>query len=229
MSDQPSKRTTIDLIIEKKVPFVCVFFVVFLITYAFLAWIDFLPEPVSSSPETEEIKVDINTEEETIENEEVSITEPEIIMVENILPEKIIFDSLDRTVSVLNPTSKTIEDLDHALLSGVVRHPDSATLEQLGSVFILGHSSYLPAVNNENYKAFNGIQNLKWGDTIRLQAGNKEYVYRVDKVFQAYATTASVPIAVGKQRLVLATCNSFGSVDDRYIVEADLLEVRAVS
>jgi len=36
-----------------------------------------------------------------------------------------------------------------------------------------------------------------------------------------------VPIAGDTERLVLATCNSFGSVDDRHIVEAVLISVRS--
>ena len=112
------------------------------------------------------------------------------------------------------------------MLSGAVRHPDSATLDQLGTVFILGHSSYLPSVRNKNFQAFNGIQDLKWGDTIKITATEGEYVYRVDKVYRAKAQDITVPIAGSVKRLVLATCNSFGSVNDRYIVEADLVETK---
>ena len=140
-------------------------------------------------------------------------------------PLSITIPAIDKTVAVLNPTSRLVADLDAALLEGVVRHPDSATLEQNGTVFILGHSSYLPAVRNKNFQAFNGIQDLKWGDTITISSTDGDYVYRVDKVYRAKAGEVVVPIAGPKQRLYLATCNSFGSTDDRYIVEADLVEV----
>ena len=46
------------------------------------------------------------------------------------------------------------------------------------------------------------------------------YEYRVEKVYRAKAQDLTVPIAGTGNRLTLATCNSFGSVDDRYIVEA---------
>ena len=146
--------------------------------------------------------------------------------VGNILPEKITFDSLNRSVTVFNPNSRNVTELDNALLNGVVRHPDSATLGQNGTVFILGHSSYLPKVLNENFQAFNGIQDLKWGDLIKVEGGDEVYIYRVEKVYKAKATDTTVPIAGESQRLVLATCNSFGSTDDRYIVEAELAEVK---
>jgi len=224
-------REIIDVIVLRKVSFLVAFFVVFLITYAILSWLDFLPEPVSDKNNKKDyvsfvedkLMVEDNVNDENTNDTQIS-SEPEIIK-EKVIPNKITFDSLKKSVVVLNPDSRKVEDLDRALLEGVVRHPDSATLEQQGTVFILGHSSYLPTVLNANFKAFNGIQDLKWGDVIRLEAGDEEYVYRVDKVFRAEATKATVPIAGENQRLVLATCNSFGSVDDRYIVEADLLEV----
>lgn len=209
---------------EVRLKFALVSVFVFLVSYSLLAYFDFLPEPVEN-----EVK---NTVSEIKEAMEIVSTEPVVATSteEEVgqLPEKITFNSLNRSVAILNPTSKSIQDLDNALLSGVVRHPDSAILGQSGTVFILGHSSYLPKVINPNFQAFNGIQNLKWGDTIRLESESKVYVYRVDKVYKARATDTTVPIAGEEKRLVLATCNSFGSVDDRYIVEADLIEVRAL-
>ena len=196
---------------------------VFLVSYTLLAYADFLPEPV-------EDKVG-NTVSDIKNAMEIVTSEPDIAtpLEEEVgqLPEKITFDTLNRSVTVLNPTSKSIQDLDDALLSGVVRHPDSAILGQTGTVFILGHSSYLPKVLNPAFQAFNNIQNLRWGDTISLESESKVYVYRVDKVYKAKATDTTVPIAGEEMRLILATCNSFGSVDDRYIVEADLIEVKA--
>lgn len=138
-----------------------------------------------------------------------------------IIPVALQIPRLNKTVTVLNPQSRLINDLDAALLSGVVRHPDSARLDQEGNVFILGHSSYLPVVTNRNFQAFNGIQNLEWGDIIVLMADNgMEYTYRVERVYRARAEEVVVPIAGVGHRLTLATCNSFGSIDDRYMVES---------
>lgn len=142
----------------------------------------------------------------------------------NVLPLSLSIEKLEKTVTVLNPTSRSIADLDAALLDGVVRHPDSATLSQEGNVFILGHSSYLPNVFNKNFQAFNGIQNLAWGDTITVTSADMVYTYRVEKVYRARAQDVTVPIAGTGNRLTLATCNSFGSVDDRYIVEAKRID-----
>jgi len=78
----------------------------------------------------------------------------------------------------------------------------------------------LPRVFNKNFQAFNGIQNLEWGDKIEVHTDGFVYEYRVDKVYKAKAEEVTVPIADTGRMLTLATCNSFGSVDDRYIVEA---------
>ncbi len=203
----------------KKIEFLTVFFFVVLGTYAVLFSLGLVP-----TAEAEPVQ----TEEPTMEESEPEIDEPVTqAVVEAVfspLPTKIIFDSLGKEVDVLNPESRDIADLDAALLDGAVRHPDSATLADEGNIFILGHSSYLPNVLNKNYQAFNGIQDLTWGDTIRVQSEDAEYTYRVQKVYKAKANEVIVPHTPGKAQLTLATCNSFGSKDDRFIVEATLID-----
>ncbi len=201
-----------------KLPFLVVFFVVVLLSYAFLYAIDFIPEPVTAVEKVEEEPVSAVSLGMPEEEEEVVELAP--------LPIKIIFDSLDKEVQVLNPESRDVAELDAALLKGVVRHPDSADLTEVGNVFILGHSSYLPTVFNKNFQAFNGIQDLTWGDTIRVQSEDAEYIYRVQKVYKAKASDVVVSNTPGKSQLTLATCNSFGSKDDRFIVEANLVETK---
>lgn len=229
--DTNNDRGCLEVLLVRKISFLVTFFLAFLITYAVLAWLDFLPEPVTpTAPKTAEKETVIKTVASTTthaNNQEVQEKKEEkTSFIGNILPEKITFDSLNRSTVVFNPNSRNVKELDAALLNGVVRHPDSATLGQNGTVFILGHSSYLPKVVNENFQAFNGIQDLKWGDTIKIEGGDQIYVYRVEKVYKAKATDTTVPIAGNSQKLVLATCNSFGSTDDRYIVEAELSEVK---
>lgn len=227
----------IEAILQRKVRFITTFFFVFLTIYIFLSVIDFLPE----APE-EQITAETATELTEAEREQMSdgtdalqtVSESplniEVLEIKQAvtevaaqdMPVSMYIEKLDRTVDVLNPVSRTIADLDTALLDGVVRHPDSAAPNQDGNVFILGHSSYLPSVFNPNFQAFNGIQNLEWGDTITLTSEGTVYTYRVEKVYKARASDVTVPIANTGQMLTIATCNSFGSTDDRYIVEATL-------
>lgn len=211
---------------EKRVTFLAVFFFVFTITYIVLVLVDFLPEPPAEDglEQSGESQIEAETLDPT--GDATMTLEPEptetaiATSVEPVLPISISIERIGKTVPVLNPTSRTIADLDAALLDGVVRHPDSATLSQEGNVFILGHSSYLPNVMNPNFQAFNGIQDLEWGDTIELTTEEEVYEYRVERVYRARAQDVTVPIADTGNMLTLATCNSFGSVDDRYIVEA---------
>lgn len=211
---------------EKKVAFFAVFFAIFTVTYLFLVLIDFLPEaPVQDEVEqVEEISNEFTEGEDVEVGEDMVVAEP----AKSAFPLTISIQKLDKVIPVLNPTSRTIADLDEALLDGVVRHPDSATMSQEGNVFILGHSSYLPNVLNRNFQAFNGIQNLEWGDIIEVSTEDSVYQYRVEKVYRAKAQDVTVPIADTGNMLTLATCNSFGSTDDRYIVEAKRVGVEVI-
>jgi len=234
----------IDKILERKIVFLVAFFVIFTFSYGVLFMLDFLPENPNinkvntvntvnnQTPNVSEIDF-LNLEESTNDklstttsNANISTTNQLSSIAKrdnNSLPIILKIPSLGRKVNILNPSSRTIKDLDNALLSGVVRHPDSAVLGQEGNLFILGHSSYLPKVFNKNFQALNGIQNLKWGDIITLESDDTIYTYQVKKVYQAKAENINVPIAGVGKHLTLATCNSFGSKDDRYIVEADLV------
>lgn len=212
----------IETITHKKLLFLAVFFCIFTVSYVILVAIDFVPEPKDAVSE------EVSEVEETETVEEV-VDEPEVLEEPSFLPQSIYIERLDKTVPVLNPESRSISDLDTALLDGVVRHPDSALLNQNGNVFILGHSSYLPNVFNHNFQAFNGIQDLEWGDRIEVTGEDGQVIsYRVEKVFQAKAEDVTVPIAGDEKKLTLATCNSFGSTDDRYIVEAKQIEIRSL-
>lgn len=231
---------------ERKLQFVAVFFLMFTISYAILYVVDFLPEAPSDAveddatvePLTDEARARMSDETDRLQSvsdgalnieiiDETPTESADFTVSEPVLPTIMYIEKLDKTIEVLNPTSRLIADLDNALLDGVVRHPDSATLDQEGNVFILGHSSYLPNVLNRNFQAFNGIQNLEWGDTIEVTGDSITYIYRVEKVYQAKASEVVVPIADTGNMLTLATCNSFGSTDDRYIIEASLYKTEA--
>lgn len=228
--------------------FLGTFFLVFTLSYIVLLAVDFLPEPVTKTEESKsgtdqesskESASELDTEDveavdvsgDDISALEIESTSTEDLAVndsEAVKPIRIAIAKIDKDIAVLNPTSRTIADLDEALLGGVVRHPDSATLAQEGNVFILGHSSYLPKVFNKNFQAFNGIQNLEWGDVIEVYSEDSVYKYQVVKVYRAKANDVTVPIAGTGKMLTLATCNSFGSTDDRYIVEAKQIEVETI-
>ncbi len=203
-------------ILANKARFFAAFFVVFAVTYGFLYAIDFIPE----APAEEEIVHREEIPREQIVNAPRANVDPH--------PERIIIDALGKDIAVLNPESREIADLDAALLDGVVRHPDSADFSKDGNMFLFGHSSYLPVVYNRNYQAFNGLQDLVKGDIVRVQSSDTEYVYRVTKSYKVKASESQIALDHSAAKLTLVTCNSFGSKDDRFVVEAELVDTKSL-
>jgi LPXTG-site transpeptidase (sortase) family protein len=236
----------IDRIMARKWAFLAAFFVIFTLTYALLAALDFLPEPVKTAPNNNDIHAATAITAPVPDNKPAPVTTtmvpapipvPAVVTpvasnalqaASTALPKTMTIDALGRTLTILNPASRSVSSLDTALLSGVARHPDSATLGEDGNIFILGHSSYLPVVHNKNYQAFNGIQTLTYGDIIRVDSTTTEYIYRVEKVYKAKASALVIPVAEAGKHLTLATCNSFATTDDRFIVEATLQSTKTL-
>jgi LPXTG-site transpeptidase (sortase) family protein len=209
--------------LEQKITFFFVCVGAIALTYGVLYLVDFLPE--TPSAESTESHVEVPAENTEVQT---PVLAP-VVDDANALPVTIIFDSLDgREVKVFNPKTSDVATLDADLLKGAVRHPDSATFKDTGTMFILAHSSYLPHVINKNFQAFNGIQKLKWGDTIRVRSNDTEYVYSVDRVYEAKASDAEVAIQHDEAKLTLATCNTFATKDDRFVVEASLVSQKPI-
>mgnify|MGYP002620914684 CR=1 FL=1 len=139
-------------------------------------------------------------------------------------PERILINGIDIDLPVLNPESTDIEVLDNALLSGTVRYPGSARLGEDGNLFIFGHSSGLPVVQNQMFKAFNRIPELEEGDVITVIGGGFEYVYRVNTVRLTDVDEGLVDLSrKDGKKLTISTCNSFGAKSERWVVEADFV------
>lgn len=209
--------------------FLGVFFLVMLVGYGFLYTIDFVPE---TPKDTIELSDDPLMEGATGESQLKPFPGKEYNNVDpnsDPLPDTLHIPALGRSVTVLNPTSNKIADIDAALINGVARHPDSADLHsENGNMLILGHSSYLKTVFNKNYQAFNGIQNLEWGDQVILRSFDTEYTYRVDRVYEAKNSDVFIPTVSTGQRLTLVTCDTYGAKEDRFILEATLVSKRAL-
>ena len=142
------------------------------------------------------------------------------------LPTRIEIPSIGLKATVSTPKSTDIPSLDQALLSGAGRYPGSGVPGEEGNVLMFGHSSHLPVVYNQAYKAFNDIQKLKEGEPIFILGTDKVYVYAVEKVEEANTTTGEIPLAVEGAKLTLATCDNFGAKSDRFIVTAKLVSVQ---
>ncbi|MCW9054597.1 MAG: sortase [Candidatus Pacebacteria bacterium] len=135
-------------------------------------------------------------------------------------PKRILIPSVGVDANIENPQSREIEALDRALKEGVVRYPGTGVLTENANIFLFGHSSYLPSVINKNYQVFNNLQKLGAGDEIFVDSGDMRYVYRVTSVVLDEAGNVVVDFSRGERMLTLATCNSFGEKDERYVVRA---------
>lgn len=145
-------------------------------------------------------------------------------------PMKIEIPKIGTSAVIANPTTTDITALDALLHNGAVRYPTSAKLGEKGNVVLFGHSSYLPVVLNPNYKTFNGIQKLAAGDTITVYSSGMAYTYAVQSVAkESAASDAGIDLAVSGRVLTLATCNSFATKTDRFIVTANFVESHAIS
>lgn len=192
---------------EHPVAFAIVFFLMFAATFVFLAAVGATPDPLGSVDST-------NTPQST--NTPATATQPED-------PVRVVATSIGLDVAVVNPTSTDTNVLDDALEQGAVRYPTSSLLGVDGTVYLFGHSSYLPVVYHQYYKTFDGIQDLKVGGIVSVYSGTTEYRYSVTQVRVADATEDVVELPSDGKHLVLSTCDSFADKTNRFVVSADFV------
>jgi len=195
----------------RPIAFSLTFVALFALSFAFLATIDMLPDPVGSVGGGGSTPVEVAAEQ-----------------VETAAPVRVAAKKIGLDVSVSNPADTNIDVLNEALLDGAVRYPTSALLGAEGTVLLFGHSSHLPIVRNQNFKAFNNIEKLKAGDTVSVYSGTTEYRYAVTSVRLANAEEDVVQLPSNGKYLALVTCDNFGTKSDRYVVEAEFVAAYAL-
>jgi LPXTG-site transpeptidase (sortase) family protein len=145
---------------------------------------------------------------------------------ETALPVRIQIDSAGIDLPVQNPATRDIAALDDLLQKGPARYVDSAKLGEDGNVLIFAHSSHLPIVHNQMFRAFNSIPDLKAGDSITIQGDDgKNYLYSVETVQKAdveAGTSISLSPTLGK-KLTLITCDTLTGKSARFILTASFV------
>lgn len=204
---------------ERKWSFLCVFAMVFLASIVTLGSLDLLPEVSQKSAALAAVSIPNITL-------DAKVSEP-IAVVE--LPIKIEAPAIGLATTIENPTVTDIVSLDKELLKGAVRYPTSALLGETGNVVLFGHSSYLPVVRNQAYKAFNDIQKLVAGDVVTVYSSDTAYTYQVRSVERESTNNAGILLSVTGRVLTLATCDSFGAKTDRFVVTADFVESHSIA
>jgi len=207
MDKQQEKQGIIRLIWKNKGYFFVSFFIILTITFSILYLFDLVPT---------ELKSIIGR---------VPVEESKGNQVGE-LPLSIKIPTIGVDAQIYNPATTSTEVLDNYLLKGAVRYPGSGLLGGNGNIFIFGHSTGFKFVNNQAFKTFNGLQNLKKDDLISVFSDKYEYVYKVVSVKMVGADKILVEFNTESNMLTLSTCNNFGEKSDRYVVEADYLSKR---
>ena len=213
-----------------------IFLVIFFLMSVFLVLIDFIPEAPSvsltESPKAPTVTTVAELTKATpVQNVNLVAGPTPAVMqaVTGLKPTRIVVSKVGVDTPILNPVKSDLATLDDALLSGAVRYPGTAFMNEEGSVVIFGHQSYLPVVRNKAFKAFNDLQNLTQGDIVSVYAGDTEFRYAVRTVQLVTTDVGSIALETKGQTLTLVTCNSLGEKEERYIVKADLIGTYKIS
>lgn len=201
---QPNNKGVIGGIAAHPASFAGAFVLLFTLSFVALAATDALPEPVSTGDEV------------AAEAVPVVETDPEA-------PVRVVASTVALDVTISNPVSTNVHALDNALLKGAVRYPTTALLGEEGTMLVFGHSSRLPVIYNQAYKAFNNIQNLEKGDVVSVYSETAEYRYKVTGVRVADAEEDVVELQTTGKSLVLVTCDNFTSKTSRFVVTAEFV------
>jgi LPXTG-site transpeptidase (sortase) family protein len=183
---------------------------------------DFVPEPRNTAVEGKVINATTTPKKTTVEEASPVITPPvqPAPVLRDTTPVRIVIDTIELDTPILSPESTDIAVLDRALLAGAVRYPNSAHAGERGNMLVFGHSSYLPIVQNEAFQAFNKLDDLTPGDRVAVYSSTHTYTYEVQQVELTRADEAIVNFDTSEPLLTLATCNSFGAKQERWVVQA---------
>lgn len=140
-------------------------------------------------------------------------------------PSRISIPAIGLDLPVSNPATRDIAALDVLLKKGPVRYVDSAKLGESGNMIIFAHSSNLPVVHNQMYRAFNDIPELKANDLITLTGEDgKDYLYSVLDVRTADVSDAVIDLSPKQgTKLTLVTCDTLTGKSARFILEAEFV------
>ncbi len=210
------KKGVIPQILERPVVFSVAFLAFFFIAFIFLTAVGATPNPLPAT--TADTAADNNAVATTPDNPEA--------------PVRVVAKDVGLDVTVVNPTTTDVDQLDQELTLGAVHYPTSAPLGVNGTVLLFGHSSYLPVVYHQYYKTFDGIQNLKTGQIVSVYSGTTEYRYAVTGVRVADSTDENdnqIPLLSDNKYLTLVTCDSFAAKSNRFVVTATFVGAYAVT
>ncbi len=213
-------KETVHIIATYKFIFGLFFMFVFVSSFIFLYLLNLVPDQLDDRDISQAQPIHGVTEVQATSTKTVNKNVGE-------LPARIVISSIGVNSIIQNTNSTQISILNELLTRGVVRYAGSGYLAQ-GNLFLFGHSTSLKIVNNQAYKAFNNLKNLKNGDLITVYSQTKKYTYAVTKVALVNSENSVVNLVVKKPTLTLSSCNTLGTKEERYLVEATYIGVQNI-
>lgn len=207
-------------IAQRRGAFTVAFAGIFVVLFGFLSLVGMTPDVKKTDTASSTTTSQPVSSQPTLSQSNITSAAPSVSPES---PVRVAAPDIGLDVKVSNPVATDIPTLDEALLTGSVRYPTSALLGTDGTVLLFGHSSYLPVVRNQAYKAFDGIQNLKVGQIVSVYSATAEYRYSVTSVRVANADNAVIELVGEGKHLKLVTCDSFASKSHRFVVSADFV------
>jgi LPXTG-site transpeptidase (sortase) family protein len=207
MDEKQEKKGIIKFIMENKGYFFVNFFIVLTITFSILYLFGLVPESLKTI-------VGRNSTNELRTGE---------------LPITIKIPAINVNSQVYSPATTSVVVLNDYLLKGAVRYPGSGLLGGKGNIFIFGHSTGIKIVNNQAFKTFNGLRNLKEGDLIYAYSEKYEYTYKVTSVKMESSEEALVKFNTNSKKLTLSTCSHFGEKSNRDVVESEFVSKKIIN
>ena len=112
-----------------------------------------------------------------------------------------------------------------ALQKGIAHAATSFLPDQDGTVYLFSHSTNYDWFVKDLNAVFYMLKNLDKGDVAVILYKGKRYTYKITgkKVVSPASTSYLVPVA-GKRSLILQTCWPPGSVTERLLIFADLIQ-----
>jgi LPXTG-site transpeptidase (sortase) family protein len=202
---------------KSQIRFVIYFATIFILSFVLLYSAGLVPESIKQNQGDSLRTLWDKAQKEAVDNQ---LGQSNIISES---PTRIVIDKIGVDSVIFNPNTTNVATLDEYLKQGAVRYPGSGLLGS-GNMFIFGHSTGIKVVNNQAYKTFNGLKDLKSGDIIKVYGKTTIYKYLVRSVTLVDQNQALVEFGNNKNMLTLSTCNTFGAKSERYIVVADYLQ-----
>lgn len=203
----------------KKV-FVATTIVIFFLTLSAADSIGLVPYYIDGTePSSNSSSVALANLPELGEGPTAQISEPEFAAV----PERIQSAAIDLDLPVQDSNTRDIPTLYGMLVNGPVRYVDSAKLGEEGNIILFGHSTSIPIVRNQMYKAFNRVSELKVGDTVSLEGGDRVFLYSVTSIRSVDVSEGVIDLSKEGRRLTLVTCDTLTGKTARFVVEAEFI------